>query len=287
MIKQPFIAVFVLSLATLACGINITLPSEAIEIGPMVTEEINVPSVAGNETTELTISFGAGELQISPGEINNLVSGTAMYNVEEFKPEFTVSGNVAELRQGSFDYEFTGLPNFDDMENKWDLKLGSDPIDLIINAGAFSGIMDLGGLYLENLEIFGGASSVEINFTQPNLTEMNTFRYTTGASDIDLNNLGNANFEFMDFDCGVGNYTLDFSGDLQRDAKVEINAGLSNIILSIPENIPATVTVTGGLSTTNILGAWSGSDNVFSQPGEGPSLEIEVEIGAGNLDLEN
>jgi hypothetical protein len=91
----------------------------------------------------------------------------------------------------------------------------------------------------------------------------------------------------MDFQGGVGNYTLDFSGELQQDAIVDIKAGLSNMVISIPEGIPATVVIEGGLTNVTISGEWDQSGNSYSQEGEGYELTIKVDLGAGNLGLEN
>jgi len=53
---------------------------------------------------------------------------------------------------------------------------------------------------------------------------METLRYVTGASNLKLSNLANANFASMIFEAG-GNYSLDFSGELRQDAVVTIEAG--------------------------------------------------------------
>ena len=53
-------------------------------------------------------------------------------------------------------------------------------MELLINAGAYSGRLELGGLSLERLEINDGASDVRVEFSQANHTEMSLFRYTTG-----------------------------------------------------------------------------------------------------------
>jgi hypothetical protein len=78
-----------------------------------------------SDETRLSISFGAGKLTLSPGA-KNLVDGTVVYNVDDFKPEIIKDGNNIEIKQGNF----KSLPPFNDMKNEWDLKLGSAPMDL-------------------------------------------------------------------------------------------------------------------------------------------------------------
>ena len=162
---------------------------------------------------------------------------------------------------------------------------GSEPMDLVIKSGAYDGTFEFGGLALTSLDINDGAANVDLAFSEPNQAEMSTFRYSTGASDVKMTGLANANFTLFDFSSGAGDYTLDFSGDLQRDASIKIESGFSNIIIVIPDGVKAIVTVEGGLSNINAGSGWSRSGDTYEQEGEGPTLTFVVEMGAGNLTL--
>ena len=72
---------------------------------------------------------------------------------------------------------------------------------------------------------------------------------------------------------------------LQQDADVSIKSGLSSIVITGPEGTPATVRFDGGLANVESRGAWERSGEVYRMPGEGPELNITIEIGAGNLEL--
>jgi len=85
---------------------------------------------------------------------------------------------------------------------------------------------------------------------------MTLLQYETGASNVSLIGLANANFVNMEFDSGAGNYTLDFSGTFQRDASVNIETGVSNMTLVIPTGIPVRITVDGGLSNVTFGSGW-------------------------------
>ena len=158
-------------------------------------------------------------------------------------------------------------------------------MNLSIQSGAYDGTFEFGGLALTNLSIEDGASHVELAFSEPNQAEMNTFRYTTGASDVKLTGLANANFNLFDFSAGAGDYTLDFSGGLKRDASIKVETGLSNVIIIVPDGVNAMVTVEGGLSNVNAGSGWDRSGEGYRQEGEGPMLTFVVEMGAGNLTL--
>jgi hypothetical protein len=90
----------------------------------------------------------------------------------------------------------------------------------------------------------------------------------------------------MELVSGAGNFTLDFSGELLRDASVTIKSGLSNVTVSVPEGTAARLHVTGGLSNVNRQGGWQSTGDDYVLEGEGPELTFTVEMGAGNLELQ-
>jgi len=269
-----------LALTLSACGFSITLPGTQPN-GPLTTDQISLPLPSNvTEPVNMTLSFGDGTLKVHSGT-RSLVSGTATYNVVDFKPVVTVNGLAVDIKEGNL----TTLPNFSNLKNEWDLSLGNVPMDLTVEGGAYNATYHLGGLALNNLTIKDGAAQSSVDFNSPNPTQMNLLRYETGASNVSLTDLGNANFTDLDFSSGAGNYTLDFSGTLKRDGSVNIETGVSNLTLIIPKGVPAQLTVEGGLSNVAHSSDWTKNGNVYTQPGSGPQLTIVVSIGAGNLTL--
>lgn len=275
-------ALLILALASLACGFNIDLPKRA-EPGPEVSTPINI-AVPASEPIQLSISFGAGTLKINPGAGNdNLVDGTATYNLQDIKPQIAAQGGSVHLSQG--DYKFGDVVTLGNIKNEWDLKLGEATMDLTIEAGAYEGEMELGGLALRSLSVKDGAANTQLSFNALNTTDMAMLRYETGASSVKLSGLANANFSSMAFKSGAGDYDLDFSGELQRDATISVSSGLSDLTLRIPKGVNATVSVTGGLNNVSTSSGWSQNGTTYSQDGDGPRLTFIVDMGAGNLTL--
>ena len=270
------------ALVSLSCGVSFKLPVDRIVTGPLRTDEISIPLPAGEEI-DLTLKFGAGKFRLERGADGALVGGTARYNVADFKPEISTEGGVVTLKQG--DFQVNGIPNFDGLKNEWDLQLGDTPMDLSINAGAYDGDFEFGGLSLTSLTIKDGAADVKVRFSEPNQAEMSLLRYETGASNVTLSDLGNANMASMNFSGGAGNYPLDFGGDLQREATISIDSGVSNVTLIIPENVNAKVSVDAGLTNISIPSGWSQSGNTYTQSGSGPMLTFVIKMGAGNLSI--
>lgn len=283
MIRKLLPVVLVLALSTIACGFNVSVPIHTITPGPLVTDPINVNAPDSASTVNLSLAFGAGTLNIHPGSNSALVSGTASYNIADFKPAVTVNGSDVRLEQGN--WHLTGIPDLSNIKNTWDLSLGEQPLNLSIEAGAYHANYQFGGLALANLTVKDGASDAKMNFASPNLTEMSLLSYETGASNVSLTGLGYADFASLIFHSGAGNFTLDFTGSLKRDGSVDIETGVSNTTLVIPSGIPVQLTVDGGLSNVTYDLGWTKNTNLYTQTGSGPQLTIVVHMGAGNLTI--
>ncbi len=283
MIRKLLPILLVLALGSIACGFQVNVPITTLTPGPMLTYQINVPLPA--DTTRpmnLSLAFGAGTMKVHAGG-EELVSGTAKYNIADFKPAVSVNGSTIRIEQGN--WHLTGIPDLSNIKNEWDLSLGNQPLNLSIEAGAYHADYQMGGLALTNLTVKDGASDVKMNFNSPNLSEMSLLNYETGASNVSLTGLGNANFASLVFHSGAGNFTLDFTGALKRDGSVNIETGVSNTTLVIPSGIPVQLTVDGGLSNVTYDSNWSKSGTLYTQTGTGPQLTIVVHLGAGNLTL--
>ena len=282
MIRKLLPVLLVLAVGLTACGFHVSIPITTIRPGPLVTDQINIPQPDSVNSVALSLAFGAGTLKVHSGA-SALVSGTATYNIADFKPIVTLNGSNVRIEQGN--WHLNGIPNFSNIKNTWDLSLGKQPLDLSIEAGAYQAEYQFGGLALSNLTVKDGASDAKMNFASPNLTEMSLLSYETGASNVSLTGLGNANFASLLFHSGAGNFTLDFTGNLKRSGSVNVETGVSNTTLVIPSGIPVQLTVNSGLSNVTYDSDWSKNGNLYTQTGNGPQLTIVVRIGAGNLTL--
>lgn len=287
MYRIKFLAVIAaLAFTTLACTFTFNTQVKGVSIVSMETYKIEVPAPDSDEVSKVSLEFGAGELNLSPGAGGLLVSGTATYNVDEFEPKVIVTDSGVKISQQVDNINLIPILG-DEIKNRWDLELGNSPMDLDISAGGYQGEFELGGVPLHELRIAEGAADTSLSFSEVNPVEMDTLRYDTGASRAILSGLANANFKAMDFRSGAGDYRLEFSGELLQDADVSIKSGLSSIVIVVPEGTPATVRFEGGLTNVDVGGEWRMSGNVYTLSGEGPELTISVEMGAGNLELRN
>jgi hypothetical protein len=268
-----------LALTLMACSFTVNVPS--VNTGLTNTLEISEPALSGVDTNQVTIEMGAGSLSVTSGAAD-LINGTVKYNVENWKPSIIRSSNRITISQKSS--STVGIPD-GDIKNDWKLQLGDKPIDLTINAGAYEGKVDLSGLSITNLNISDGASKATVEFESLNPVEMDQLSYKTGASDVELLGLGNANTKTVYFDSGVGSYTLDFSGKIQNDMFVRIQSGMSDLTIIIPKNARAKVELSNGLSNIDATGTWTISGSSYECGTSGPLITINLDMAVGNLKL--
>lgn len=285
--KFILVPMIILMLASLACSFTINLPQIRTTNAKTVSQAISVPLPVDKSTpSNVTIQFGAGSLAVKPGATDALVTGTAKYNYEALKPIITADSSGVTIGQANLKLNIIPFLS-SKVINDWTLSLANSPIDLTIKAGAYTGSYELGGLSITRLEVTDGAAKVDFGFSSPNQVEMSSFTYTTGASEVTINSLGNANVSDVSFNGGAGSYILDFSGQLQRDMTVSIDSGVSSVTIRIPAGVPVQVTSEGSLISVTTTGNWQQQGTTYQQAGDGYKIIILVKMGAGSLQLMN
>lgn len=274
------LVIALLALPSLACSITFNLP-DRVKTTTTRTFEISENVPVSGETSQLNLEMGSGELEVTGGA-SKLVEGSVRYNVEKWQPTVDRSGSQVSITQGKDSN--IDIPD-SNVINEWSLRLGNTPIDLQVQAGAYKGTLDLSGVPITNLRVSDGASQATVKFDSPNPARMENLTYKTGASQVDLEGLGNANVAEIIFEGGAGSYTLDFSGDLKQDISVRLTAGMSNVRVNVPENANVRVEVGGGLSNVSVTGTWTTNGDLYERSGSGPLITIKVEMGLGNLEL--
>jgi hypothetical protein len=278
--RKLLLVIGALLLLSACSGLNI---QRAVTGAPR-TELLQV--AATSAATDLTLRFGMADQFKLAGGAQALVDGSVRYNVDELKPTVSSTGNRVII-----DQSHDALVSFPkDVQNEWDVRLSNaTPLNLSVEAGAYKGTFDLGGLRLRGLNISQGAAETSYDFSEPNSEPMEKLSFETGASTVVFNNLANANAAQIVFNGGAGDYALDFGGTLARSADVQIEGGASTYTLRVPAGTPARVTLKGGMTSVNAVGfTQKGQHYVNAAWNENqPHLDITVDLGMGTLNLES
>jgi hypothetical protein len=137
-----------------------------------------------------------------------------------------------------FDLNFNDLKRAGDSEGSLALELHPGiPTNLRIRAGATDNQLDLGGLSLTSLDVTTGASRTRLSFDEANLTRMDQLTIKAGAAEFQAEKLGNARFDELLFEGGVGEVTLDFTGEWDSNATASIHMKLGSLKLRLPGDL--------------------------------------------------
>ncbi len=276
--KKQFLSAILASLLLLsACVVSFDNP----QIIDATTLQVAEPAPGGTPPLQVKIGMGPGKLELTGGA-QMLLEGDIRYNIAELKPDITRAEGSLQVIQTT---KVFNILSGNQVINEWKLKLGSTPMNLVLEGGASTSNLDLSGVPLASLKITDGASTSRIIFTSPNPQRMSLFDYTSGASGIDLVGLGYANFDQLRFAAGAGSYNLDFSGPLTADSSALVDSDASSVTITVPAGTHTRVTITGELTAINITGAWNAQDKIYENNGSGYLLNITVDMNVGSLNL--
>lgn len=184
---------------------------------------------------DVSVRYGAGRLRIVPGSAAELYRVGLRYDSDLFNP-------ITSYRPGRLEVgvEGTGrnlrLKNQEAGELK--LSLSRDvPLELDLEFGAVEADLELGGLHVRSIEIQTGASDSKVRFSEPNAMECDRFELRMGAAAFAATGLGNAGCRQIKVEGGVGDVTLDFGGEWNRDMEASITMALGSVTLMIPEDV--------------------------------------------------
>jgi hypothetical protein len=247
--------------------------------------EVRARRQAGSiESVTVDVEYIAGELRVGPADGGLLYDTHLKYDAARMRPErdWSVDGSAARLElgfeglgdDGDIDIDFEG-----DEHGFLELGLSQDvPTDLRIAAGAALSEVDLSGIPLTGLVYKTGASETEIRFDTANPVGMEHLELAVGAAEFWASGLGNARFEELTFTGGVGDVTLDFTGDWSADASASIKMGLGSLTLVFPEDVGVRITKSGFLSALDAPD-YVKVDGGWQSPGwDSASYHLEIRL---------
>lgn len=268
----------------------LTMAAQTALAGRTVTEEKTIP-LKNEKTLETTLDFGAGKLELkSSRSSSNLFEGRFTFRPGRIEPEVRYS---AGRSVGRLDLETHSIKKFfsdNDARNEWDLRFSTEVTHAFeINIGACEAKLDFSGLPIEEMTFDLGAGDCEVFFHTPNPAEMKRLEVNAGASELVIIGLGNARFQKLDFDGGVGDFTLDFSGDFEGDRHADISVGLGSVEIRFPPDLGVRVHKEGAFSSVDFDpdleevsdGIWESSNYARAKN----RLVIDLSIGMGSAEL--
>ncbi len=255
-----------------------------------ITKKIEL---AGERRLTVKMDIGAGIIDLKKNDTGDILNAEVEYNPDEIRVDIDYDRDKDEgelyLKSES---RVKGL-DLDAEFNYWYLEFSHKiPISFEIDVGACEADFDFTGLKIDQLDMDLGASSVEVDFQKPNSERISKINIDVGLSELTITGLGNANFDKLSFDGGVGDFTLDFSGDFEHRAYVDINIGLGNLTILMPKDAGVQIK-----SESSFLSSFSidkrdfdeVDDDLYESDNFGESekeLIFDIEVGLGSVEVE-
>lgn len=266
-----------------SCGAYLSPSGTGAEVE---TAEISIvyPEAAD---LHLRIRVGACRLKIVPGDSGAWVTGAYDYPKGALPLKINRSGGRVTITQ---DYDVAGLGGLLRYTPRFELALGkAKPYALALEAGASDIAIDLGGIPLKELVIKQGAGRAEFDFSAPNPQGMISLLVNSGAVDLQMKNLANANFAEMTFDGGAASYKFDFGGTLQRDARAKISTSVAPVEIRVPSATAARLIENTVLASLDLGDGFTKKGGAFlteaALTGKTPMLTIHANVSLGTLSL--
>ena len=240
---------------------------------------------SGEDVLDVRVSYGAGRFAVRPAEEGVLYRMRLRYDEEKFEPRADFDGRALRLGVAGLGRDINlGKGRAGEME--LELPTGV-PMDLELRFGAVEADFDLGGLSMTDLQVETGASETRLDVSRPNPSSMDRADFQVGAAEFTARRLGNLNARRVDVSAGVGDVTLELTGEWPRDAEVRVDMGLGSLQLRFPEGLGVRLRKKSFLTALDAQGLVKRGDEYFSPDWETAERRITVEVQAafGSIDV--
>ena len=195
---------------------------------------------SGATLFNLSLAIGGARVDLLQSDNSDIIlKAEITYN--DFGPvpklQTSAAGSLFSATLSSGDESSYMMPYSPSVQT-WRVEIGSYSVDtdLMVAGGGVESDMDFGGMPLRNINLALGGVSANIDFKVPTTRRVESFMVEGGGMNLDINRLGNTDFQSFMLTGGGVLANLDFRGAYgspEHDVKV-IGAG-SRISISVPE----------------------------------------------------
>ena len=194
---------------------------------------------SGATLFNLSLAIGGAQVDIVQSDNSDIIlKAEITYNGFGPVPKLQTAaeGGIFSATLSSGDESSYIMPHTSFLQT-WRVEIGSYSVDtdLLVAGGGVACDMDLGGMPLRNINLAMGGVSATIDFKAPTTRRVESFMVEGGGMNLNMNQLGNTDFQSFMLTGGGVLANLDFSGAYgspKHDVKV-IGAG-SRISISVP-----------------------------------------------------
>jgi hypothetical protein len=222
--------------------------------------------LTSTDATKVSVTFAGGKFDLSPLPGKLLYQMQIHYDeqVADAVHEFDASSHQLTLGMSHANMGWRSLRAMkNDEGGRMTVGLNpSVPMDLELDLGGAQAEVELGGMTLNSLKLQIGLAGSRVNFSSPNLAEMNGLVLDVGLGGVQVENLGNANVAEIKVSGGMGGISLDFGDRVMRDVKIKADVAFGGLKIQVPSSAGVTIQAETKLGSfnpqgfTKMNGAW-------------------------------
>lgn len=238
------------------------------------------------------VEFAVGRFRLGAAEGPQLYRVGLTYLDDRFDPEVEYDPETARLRVDlSGREEGVTVKHLDENRQRLDLMLAPEvPLDLDLKFGAVEADLELGGLTLRSARMATGASQTTVRFSAPNRAACDDLTLQVGAAEFEVIGLGNSRCRTVALKGGVGEITLDFSGEWPEGAEMRVTAsvGLGSVRLRVPEHVGMRLNVDRFLASLSLDGFEKRGSAYYSAGYDRAPAKLIVDVNAafGSIEVD-
>jgi hypothetical protein len=213
----------------------------AVEDAPIETLIAHEIDVA--EPGRIVLDLNRGNFEIRPGPAGEPVRLEGRYDTGHFNltERYESYGEVGWIYRVSFDQKGFGIKPFVDRqgkENRIRLIVPRDaPIVLEGRVGIGESELELGGLWLLDVDLDIGIGDHTVNFGEPLPVPMGRLRLDGSIGALIVDGIGNASPRAVSVKHSIGEVGVDLGGAWRRDAEVFVHCGIGECDVRVPRDV--------------------------------------------------
>lgn len=222
------------------------------------------------------VQYGAGRFEVGSGSGSTLYRANLRYDSEVFRPRIAYQTGLLKLGLDDLKVRGRNLRS-----GHLQLDLSRDvPLELKFEFGAARANIDLGGMRIRQARIATGASETDLTVSTPNTEACRLLEIEVGAAQFRATRLANLNAERLTLAGGVGEVTLDFTGEWQQNMLADIKMGLGSLTLRVPRGLGLRVRKGGLLVGFDSQGLVKRGDVYYSENWDDAENRLTVNVDA-------
>jgi hypothetical protein len=238
----------------------------------------------------VTVEFGAGLLSLGAADAGMLYDASIRYDQERAAPQhqFDAQQHRLDLRLRPIGSAGVRVTNRDQLAQHAVVDLSPIvPLNLDVTLGAGEGHIELGDLRIRRAAVHSVATRTVISASRPNKIACETLDLDGGAAEVMTEKLGNLRCAEIRFEGGVGQTTLDLTGNWSSTLRVRARQALGTLHLTLPKDAGVRIVLDQTLASFEPTG-FTKEGNAWVTPNyrsASRTIQVDVTSAVGGLEV--